>query len=359
MKWPAHGGQPSKIYELTGINQNDKIYDFSANLNPLGPPEKVKQHYLQSLELIQNYPDPDYREATKLVSKHENIPKNHLLLTNGGAEAIFLIAHLFLGQKALIIEPTFSEYKRACEVYNIDVSTLSLSVDNSFTLPLETIVAKLHEVDVVFICRPNNPTGTIASINEMKIIIENASKCGTKIIVDEAFIHFAPSEYEDLTSLLSTYSNLILLRSLTKIFSIPGLRLGYIIADEQKITSLRSKQIPWSINGVVTNLLPSLFEDEMFIEQTKIWLQKQLTFLKAELTSLGFYVSPTVVNFYLLQDDHNNTEELFRFLLAHHLIPRHTQTFKNLEGRYLRLAVRNEEENNYLLKVLRLWREQQ
>lgn len=359
MKWPAHGGQPSKIYELTGINQNEKIYDFSANLNPLGPPRKIKQKFLQSFKQIQNYPDPDYMVATTLVSKHENVPEDHVLLTNGGAEAIFLIAHLFSGQKALIIEPTFSEYKRACEVYNIDVSSLSLSDDNHFTLPLESIVEKLHEVDIVFICRPNNPTGTMTSIDEMKIIIENASKYGTTIIVDEAFIHFAPSEYEDLTSLVETNHNLILLRSLTKIYSIPGLRLGYIIANENKINKLRSKQIPWSINGVVTSLLPYLFADETFIEHTKNWLKKQLIYMKDELTSLGFYVSPTVVNFYLLQDDHKNTEELFRFLLNHQLIPRHTHTFKELEGRYLRLAVRNEEENKYLLNVLRLWREQQ
>lgn len=359
MKWPAHGGQPTKIYELTGLIQNGEIYDFSANLNPLGPPVKLKKQFLQSLNRIQNYPDPDYLEATKLVSKHENLPEDSLLLTNGGAEAIFLIAHLFSGKKALIIEPTFSEYKRACEVYNIDVSTISLSINKDFTFPLEEITAKLQEVDLVFICRPNNPTGTMASIAAMKLLIEHASKCGTTIIVDEAFIHFAPNEYEDLTSLIATNYNLILLRSLTKIYSIPGLRLGYIIADKNNISSLRSKQIPWSINGVVTSLLPSLFEDETFIKHTQIWLQEQLSFLKAELTSLGFYVSPTVVNFYLLQDDHNNTEELFRFLLAHQLIPRHTHTFKNLEGRYLRLAVRNEEENNYLLKVLRLWREQQ
>ncbi|WP_226665287.1 threonine-phosphate decarboxylase CobD [Metabacillus litoralis] len=359
MKWPAHGGQPAKIYHLTNLTKSEKVYDFSANLNPLGPPEQVKQQLPQSFDFIQSYPDPEYVEATRIVSKHENLQEKNVLLTNGGAEAIFLIAQLFSSKKALIIEPTFSEYRRACDVYNIEVISLSLSIDDDFSLPLNNLLTKLAEVDVVFLCRPNNPTGTMVSFDEMKLIIQKANQHETMVIVDEAFIHFAPSEFEDLSSLLANYPNLILLRSLTKIYAIPGLRLGYIVADEQKIHVLRMKQIPWSINSVVLALLPALFSDENFIPKTKHWLQEQMCQLKTELKKLDFYISPTVVNFYLLKDTVKNNKELFHFLLQHQIIPRHTQTFKGLDGDYLRLAVRSEEENNSLLHVLRLWREQQ
>ncbi|APH05058.1 threonine-phosphate decarboxylase CobD [Bacillus weihaiensis] len=357
MKWPAHGGQPEKMYSLTGLKQDKQVYDFSANLNPLGPPEAMKLVDPQILYTSNRYPDPDYLEATRQISLHEGVSKHNLLATNGGAEAIFLTAQFFSNKKALILEPTFSEYRRACSIYNLTITTLTYDEKNEFSLPMENLLSTLETVDVVFLCRPNNPTGTMSSYADMKQIIEHASTHHTAVVVDEAFIHFVRSEFEDLTSLQKTYDNLILLRSLTKIFSIPGLRLGYVIAHEKIIRTLKGNQIPWSINSVVINLLPTLFKDQHFIKNTKVWLEQQLAYLSTELRSLDFYITPSVANFYLLKDLHQDQANLLNYLLEHGIIPRHTHTFIGLDGRYLRFAVRTEEENHYLLHVLKMWRE--
>ncbi|MBZ5751075.1 threonine-phosphate decarboxylase CobD [Metabacillus rhizolycopersici] len=357
MNWPEHGGQPKRIFELNGIKNDDRYFDFSANINPLGPPPVLKEHLVEAYNQLERYPDPDYREATKLVAVHEGLVQEQVLLTNGGSEAIFLVAQQFIGKKALIIEPTFSEYERACQVYNLSVTHLSLQLEHNFSFPLEKVLHKIEKVDVVFLCRPNNPTGTVIDLEDIKALLNKGVECQTTIVVDEAFIHFLPSQITDLAFLIDTYSNLILLRSLTKIYAIPSLRLGYMIARPEMITRLKRNQIPWSVNGIVTALLPNLFTQELFIDGTKAWLQRQLKVLTSELSRLGFFYSPTLVNFYLLRDQHADSEQLFRYLLKNKIIPRHTHNFKGLDGHYLRFAVRSEDENSYLLKTLSRWRE--
>jgi threonine-phosphate decarboxylase len=359
MKWPNHGGQPKRILELNGINNEERYFDFSANINPLGPPLVLKDQLLKTFNQFEKYPDPDYREATNILASHEGLLQEQVLLTNGGAEAIFLVAQLFKEKKALIIQPTFSEYERACQVYNIELSHLSLLLDHDFSFPIENVLSKMDEVDVVFLCRPNNPTGTVVDTNDIKALLEKGIESNTTIVVDEAFIHFLPSQIEDLSCLLEEYSNLILLRSLTKIYAIPSLRLGYIIAKPAIIETLKSNQIPWSVNGIVSSLLPSLLIQDIFIDETKMWLSRQLNLIKPELSRLDFYYSPTKVNFYILKDQNQQTtsEQLFTFLVEKNIIPRHTHNFRGLDGKFIRLAVRSEEENNYLLQTLRLWRE--
>lgn len=356
MTWPAHGGQPEKILTLTGTPKSteQQYYDFSANINPLGPPKGIREAIPSLFHHVHTYPDPDYKEATSKLAIHDGLNEEHVLLTNGGAEAIFLVAQQFTGKKALIIEPTFSEYERACEAYGVSISHLYLNEDTSFSLPLDQVLNQMEDVDVIFLCRPNNPTGTVVDIEDIRAILNKGQETQTTIVVDEAFIHFVPSEITDLTHLVDQYPNLVLLRSLTKIYSVPGLRLGYVIARPTWIAKLKKHQIPWSVNGIVTSLLPQLFSEKRFIEDTKSWLEQELKTLKTELTHLNFYISPTLVNFYLLKDD--AIEELFLYLVKNKIIPRHTHTFKRLNGQYIRLAVRSEEENRYLLQILRQWR---
>ncbi|QNF30307.1 pyridoxal phosphate-dependent aminotransferase [Metabacillus elymi] len=361
MEWPDHGGQPKKILELKGINKDDLYVDFSANINPLGPPMALKESFIEAFNQFEKYPDPNYEEATKLVATHEGVRQEQTLLTNGGSEAIFLVAQQFTGEKALIIEPTFSEYERACHVFQLSVTHLSLQQEDHFSFPLEKVISKMEEVDVVFLCRPNNPTGTVVDIEDIKAVLEKGIECQTTIVIDEAFIHFLPSHITDLAFLIDHYANLVLLRSLTKIFSIPSLRLGYVVAREEMIFQLKRSQIPWSVNGIVTSILPCLVTQHEFIDETKAWLQGQLKLLTTELSRLGFYYSPTLVNFYLLRDldRQADTEQLFLYLLENNIIPRHTHTFKGLDGNYLRLAVRTEAENNFFLQTLRRWRDRQ
>ncbi|GAE24653.1 L-threonine 3-O-phosphate decarboxylase [Halalkalibacter wakoensis JCM 9140] len=357
MKWPNHGGQPETMKQLFNIKPEHKMLDFSANLNPLGPPSWLKQALEEQYDTLVHYPEPSYDQSHLALAKHEGIHKDQVLLTNGGAEAIFLVAKYFEKKNALIVHPTFSEYERACQHYHLKVDHVFYDIDNEFQLPMSCILAKLPVTDVIFLCRPNNPTGTVVKEEDIIQLLKAGKKFGTTIVVDEAFVDFLPGSIAPLTKWLASYSNIILLRSLTKMYTIPGLRAGYLIATENIIQTLKDVQIPWSINALVNSIIPKLLSDTMFVEQTKQWLQEQSHYVRKTLTQLDFYLSPSSVNFYLLQDlKRPQTDELFQFLLQHGIVTRHTHNFKGLDGKYIRIAVRSKAENEQFLHFLKKWR---
>ncbi|MFA9558473.1 threonine-phosphate decarboxylase CobD [Evansella sp. AB-rgal1] len=358
MKWPSHGGQPETMKQLFHMDKEKEILDFSANLNPLGPPPWLKGEIYHSYTTITKYPDPTYSNSHNALADYEMITKDKVLLTNGGAEAIFLVAKLFEGGKALIVQPTFVEYERACEHYHITTEDVFLEESNEFQLPLELILEKMGEADVIFLCRPNNPTGTLVDEKSLHRILEKGLETNTYVVVDEAFVDFLPSTKLSLTSWLPSYRNLVLLRSLTKMFTIPGLRIGYVLANEHVIGKIKSWQLPWSINSFADAVVPKLLADDKYVTRTRNWLGSESSYVLNKLTDLDFYVSESKVNFYLLQDSKrpDDTEELFQYLFKGGILTRHTHNFKGLNGNYLRIAIRSSDENNQLIDKLREWR---
>lgn len=359
-RWPNHGGQPEKMKRLFKISEGKELLDFSANLNPLGPPEWLRYALMQGYERLTRYPDPSSLEAKKAIAHFEGVEKEQILVTNGGAEAIFLAAKRFEGQKALIIQPTFGEYERACQHYHIEMEDVFLDPQDEFRFPFQQVCKKIIGVQVVFICRPNNPTGTLVEEELLKRVLERGLETKTSIVVDEAFVDFLPDSFTSLTHWIDTYPNLILLRSLTKMYTIPGLRVGYVMAQSHVIEELEKNQIPWSVNAFADTIVPKLLEDGQFVARTREWLQLQLQEVRSVINHLEFYISPTKVNFYLLKDQKQplHTEKLFAFLIEQGILARHTHNFKGLAGHYLRFAVRSDAENKELLRVLRKWREE-
>lgn len=355
MNWPSHGGQTKYYQERFHLSESDEILDFSANLNPFGPPLQTQEWIKQAFLSLKSYPDPNYRELTEALAGCEGIDSQQILVTNGGAEAIFLVAQHFKDQKALIVQPTFVEYERACHLHNITVENVFLQGEE-FALPIDKVIQKMKEVQVVFLCRPNNPTGTVVKVEDIVRILEAGEQCETTVVIDEAFVHFLPDE-EKLTRMVEQFSNVILLRSLTKIYTLPGIRIGYVIARENVIEQLRNLQIPWSVNALATNVVPHFLENDSFVRETREWLKLELDWLKTELSQLNFLYSLSEVNFYLLKDPHHDSDELFSYLAKNRIIARHTYNFKGLDGRYLRFALRNSEDNRYLIRTLKHWRE--
>jgi len=359
MKWPAHGGQPHLIKQMFNNVAQGEILDLSANLNPLGPPEWLREELLSFFDSCQVYPDPTYLRPRQAIADHESLDVEQVLLTNGGAEAIFLVAKYLEQKKALIIQPTFSEYEQACRHYHLGVEYLTLDANDDFCLPVEQIRLRMPQIDALFLCRPNNPTGTVIPEEEMSLILEEALSNQVIVIVDEAFADFFPPNIRPLTSWIQRFPNLILLRSLTKLYTIPGMRVGYLLGKREIVKQISKYQMPWSVNAFAAGIIPRLLEDKEFVHATVTWLQTEWSFLKDQYDQLAFYYSPTCVNFYLLRDQlyPDKTQELYLYLLQEGVLARHTTTFYSLEGDYLRLAVRSRAENSQLLVALKKWRE--
>ncbi|MDT8895950.1 threonine-phosphate decarboxylase CobD [Halomonas sp. I1] len=350
--WPAHGGRIAPLLARFGLPADHPVIDFSANLNPLGPPPWLGQWLAGSGESLARYPDPDDDRARRAIADHDGVAPERVLVTNGGIEAIHLAAAQHAGGRALVIEPTFSEYALACGRHGINVERLGLEAP-AFRPDLAAAEAALAGVDIAFVCRPNNPTGTLMPRADVERLLERARETGTTLVVDEAFVDFTEDD-ERLTPLLDRAPNLLLLRSLTKRFDVPGLRLGYLLGAPEAVERLAALQMPWSVNALARGLVAPLLADEDYLSRTRAWLSAERDF-PARVRALGYTVPETQANFLLLRGE-EGADALFAYLLERGLLARHTHGFPGLDGAWLRLALRANEDNARLLETLAAWR---
>lgn len=352
--WPSHGSNPHYLYEAAGLALPDSILDFSANINPLGSPAVLHEHWGDLFYGIGTYPDPKAALLKEKIAKREGIQVNQILIGNGGAEIISLIGRSIAGKKVMIIEPAFSEYEKACRINNCDVTYYQLS--DGWDIHLDDVIEKLSGKDAVFLCNPNNPTGMYYETHIMLPLLEACKRENCLLIVDEAFYDFV-AEYESLIPYLKEFPQLILMRSMTKIFAIPGLRLGYLIADGDFIEKLTDCQPHWSVNSVAIKAGEWCIEDEHHISRTIQFIHSEREALFQFYKENNFEVSDSAINFYLLRDKESHDQyPLFEFLLKHGIVPRHTFNFPGLEGRWLRFAIRTSVENVRLMEAMKAWR---
>ncbi|WP_228716764.1 threonine-phosphate decarboxylase CobD [Billgrantia pellis] len=356
--WPSHGGRPEQLLPRFGLAAKRCVIDFSANLNPLGPPSWLPERLAASLAELAVYPDPDYTAARQAIARTEGLAPGQIRLTNGGAEAIFLAAALLAKRgacRAVVVQPTFCEYERACRHYGIAVRHLGLEGE-SFELNGSRALDAMREADAVFLCRPNNPTGTLIAFDLIERMLAVGQRRGTTLVVDEAFIDFVTPD-ERLTPLLARYANLLLLRSMTKLYAIPGLRLGYVMGEGSVVEQIARLQLPWSVNAPAAALAEPLLEDSDYLQRTQGWLAAERPWLQGELESQGLRVVPSRANFLLFQDRRSGTmPALLEHLARCGILARHTHGFMGLDGAWLRVAVRSRQENAELIEAVVRWR---
>ncbi|MGX6441706.1 threonine-phosphate decarboxylase CobD [Neobacillus sp. K501] len=354
MKWPSHGSNPQYLYKAMGLELPGEYIDFSANINPIGPPAAIKEKWGEFYREISVYPDPYAFQLKEMIAKRESISPDSIIIGNGGAELITLVARMLAGKKIGIIQPTFSEYEKACLANKCEISYHSLAgPDFSLTLP------DLSKVDALFLCNPNNPTGVHYPPSKLKSIMEECEKHRCLLILDEAFYDFL-SNYESIIPNINQFPRLIVLRSMTKMFAIPGIRLGYLVAAPKIIHELNTLQSHWSVNTIALRSGELCLQDETYIKDTQRFIDGERKRLFEFFTQADFEVSPSKVNFYLLRDSKILDQfRLFEILLHRGIIPRHTFNFPGLDGNWLRFAIKGKDENDQLMEVLLAWRQHQ
>ena len=355
MIWPSHGSNPQYLFKAMGLALPKQYIDFSANINPLGPPPALKEKWTDFFEEITVYPDPFATQLKDRISKSEQIPSDSILIGNGGAELITLLARMLAGKKVIIVEPTFLEYEKTCQANNCEIVYHQLREPN-FDLNIDDLRSSLIDADALFLCNPNNPTGIQYPSTTIKSIIEECGKRDCLIILDEAFFDFL-IDYDSFVPYINKFLNLIIIRSMTKMFAIPGIRLGYLVAQPALVSEFSKLQSHWSTNTIALLAGELCLQNESFIKETQEYIDYERKRLFAFFKQNEFLVSASKVNFYLLQDPLLKDQfSLFEFLLHHGIIPRHTFNFPGLEGRWLRFAIKSHEENNQLMEVLAQWR---
>ncbi|KMM36715.1 threonine-phosphate decarboxylase CobD [Guptibacillus hwajinpoensis] len=355
MALPSHGSNPHYLYESLNLSQPEQFIDFSANLNPFGPPPALQEKWTEAYELITTYPDPNASSLTSKLATQCHVEENQLLVGNGGAELITLIGRFLAGGRVCIVQPAFSEYEAACRSAGCDLIDHTLK-DGEWQLDPEHLIEKMDHLDAIFLCTPNNPTGVVYERDSMMALLRESEKRNCFLILDEAFVDFL-SDDATYAQAIPTFSKLIILRSLTKMYAIPGLRLGYMIAHSGIISSIKALQPHWSVNALALIAGELCIDQEDHMTKTCELIEKERRKLHQFFKENNYIHSTSSVNFYLLKDlNLDDQTPLLRFLMTNGIVPRHTENFPGLEGRWLRFAIRTKDENRTLMEVLGKWR---
>ncbi|WP_027954557.1 threonine-phosphate decarboxylase CobD [Halobacillus kuroshimensis] len=356
MNWPSHGANPYKLYEMQGKIPKETITDFSVNTNPYGSPEGLKGHMANHLDLIHEYPDPEQKRLTERIALMQDLPEEHVLVGNGASELIHMLARFWQGRRVGIIQPTFSEYQKACEAYGCEIIDLHVSEKRNFHLFIPDILPHLPNLDLLILCHPNNPTGRTYRPDVLYGLLKLCEFNDVQVVIDEAFYDFVSGE-PFFSPDLFEFPNVLLLRSLTKMYSIPGLRLGYLMGEAAVVEALKRLQPEWSVNALAEEAGMYCLSQEGFARKTAADISREKAYLFLQLKRLGYTPLSTETNFFLMRDPfHSQADDMIGFLLQEGLTVRHTNNFKGLNGAFVRVAVKQRTDNEQLLEALEKWR---
>ena len=325
--------------------------DYSANLRPEGAPRWVRDALTAGMENIRYYPDPQMRRARVALAEYLNLDAAQVLPTAGGISAIDLTAQL-PASGALLATPCFGEYEMLCVRHDLPVRKASLLRENHVLGdPAIQLKDALFEGALVYLCNPLNPVGAAFTRDQVENLLHEVEGVNGHLVVDEAFIEYCPRH--SVVDLIAHHPRLLVTGSMTKILGIPGVRLGYLCGQKEVIDQLSGRQITWELScfaEAVACALPEHREDILSDGETNARRREQL---RAGLAGLGVYVYPSEAAF-VLADFGRPVAPLVKFLKEKHILVRECMNFDGLDdGRHLRLAVKDEQDNERLLQALR------
>jgi threonine-phosphate decarboxylase len=347
----THGGNVRDAVRRYGIAEK-MVVDFSSSINPLGSSPAAKRAARKAIDCIDRYPDMDMSDLRAAIARYYGIKPEQVVCGNGSNALIHLIPRVFRPKKVLVPMPTFSEYAAAVEDAGGEVVPLLLQEQNGYRIdPLDLSFA-LKGVDMAMLCNPNNPTGALTPKAEMVEILRSCCENGVRLVVDEAFIDFA--EADSLVKDAVQSSSLIVLRAFTKFYGMPGLRVGYAIADTGTAQRLRRGQEPWTIDTPSEQAAIAALTDWGYAKKTRRYIAKERARLLGGLRLIqGVEPFPSSANFILLKIAGIDSQLLTDRLGRRGLLVRDCSSFPGLDNRYIRIAVRTWWQNRRLLKALR------
>ena len=358
-----HGGNLLEAMEKYG---KDSFIDLSANINPFGPPEGVWQAIKEALPKIVHYPDPEYRRLRKVMSEQYDLPEEYILLGNGAGELLFAILQAIHPKNVLIPSPAFGEYERAAIACQAEVKRLILGHKGwaSDCFPKkneEDLIAfwteKMKDTELLFLNTPHNPTSSVLEKSHFEIILKIAKSFNTTVVIDESFVDFLDDDKRFTgREYLLDYPNLIVLYSLTKFYSIPGLRLGAVFASPDILGKVMEHRDPWVVNILAEEAGMVALKDHDFPTRVRgLLLESKDYFIQAfaENNFSNYMLESSGVNFALLQIKTGQARDLVENLGRQGVLVRNCSNFIGLEGEFVRVAIKDIPSMEALIEGLR------
>jgi len=348
----GHGGNIHEWAKKLNCSVN-QIIDMSSNINPLGSPPQLLDYLKTHLSQIHYLPEVDSQSLIRAFAALFDKHTDQVACGTGTTEFIYLLPEILKSKKALIFGPTYADYADACIRYDVHVDYIFGKVAKSFQPTLNKNL--LEEVDTVFICNPNNPTGHFIPYNQLKNWCK--SYPDVRFIIDESYLYFLP-EYDYETMIRCGLPNVIVLSSFSKIFAIPGLRLGFIVANPEIIQQFRKIEKPWNIN-IIAQLAAGFIFDNMLavqnhIEKTAELIQAEKKYFETSLEKHeGIKTFGDFVPFMIIElPEQFKAEKLCAYMIEKKYLIRNCANFAGLNGQFIRIAYRGRNENKKALDLI-------
>lgn len=336
-----HGGD---IYE-----GHRGYLDFSANINPLGMPKGVREAVTDALLDAVHYPDPLCRELKSALAKEYGLPADTLICGNGGADLIYRLVYALRPRRALLTAPTFAEYEEALRQTQTECIFLKLTGD--FSVPYEILTRMEAGIDVMFLCNPNNPTGLLIEQELLLLILEKANKLQIHLVVDECFLDFTGQEERSLLPYIEQSPCLFILKSFTKMYAMPGIRLGYGISkDRALLERMEAAGQCWGVSVLASKAGIAALKEKEYKQQAIALVKQECKYLKAELEALGMQVWDGQADYLFFYAPGIDT--LYERLLTHQILIRRCKNYRGLNDCYYRVAVKDHRSNACLIQAM-------
>ncbi len=365
------------------IYSNKVSIDYSANINPLGLPQGVKEELARCIEgpVCCVYPDSRCRDLVKALSDYHQAPEDWILCGDGAADLIFGLAFALKPKKALLLAPSFLEYEQALKAVDCDISLFYLKEENGYRLDVEELCETLeqtsgpqdmtavgcsdqqksvsatpHGYDILFLCNPNNPTGIAVKKEQVLKLAETCEKTGTFLVVDECFEEFLdePEAYS-IIPFLEKLPHVFVLKAFTKIYAMAGMRLGYALcSDEDVLTKICQVRQPWSVSGLAQRAGIAALKETEYVLKTRKLIHEQREKMEAALKGLGYIVYPSQANYIFFKERSREDipTSLYARMLNQGVLIRSCSNYPGLDASCYRICVKTEEENREFLNLL-------
>lgn len=340
-----HGGDTTGFMEEFGVQP----LDFSANVSPLGLPPAVRQAAIEALDWTEQYPDPLCRKLREAIALHDGCYVNQVYCGNGAADVIFRLAQGLKPKKALLPAPTFAEYGLALEQVGCDIQYFPLNANENFAISPDIIHKIDDSIDILFICQPNNPTGTLCPKHLLVEILMRCDETGTLLVVDACFTEFLDN-YQDFSMDSHLNSpNLLILKAFTKLYAMAGLRLGYCLSsNRQLLDKMELAGQPWGVSNIAQAAGIQALQEQDYVNQLNDFLKIERPVFATNLEHLGCRIFQPSANFIFFQ----SVPDLDTRLRQKGILIRSCANYLDLAPGYFRVAIRTHQENTRLLEAI-------
>jgi threonine-phosphate decarboxylase len=332
--------------------------DFSTSINPLGPPPAAIEAYHSAVSRVGSYPPPQSAALEERLARWMDVAPGNVLAGNGTTQLIYLLARVLEPARAFVAIPTFSEIANALGGEGLPPEPIQLAPERHYQLQMEQIDRALAgHAGAIFLGRPNSPTGTMLAINGVETIASRCLDSGCWCVLDEAFIDFVDPP-ESAVQMTLANPRLIVLRSITKSFAIPGLRLGCVVADGDVIASLRAAIEPWSVNVVAESVAMACLEGaDEYLRQARAVVAEERAYLSKSLSAIGgVRVFPSAANFLMIATDENSPGAFGDHAISRGIALRDLRTMPGCAPGLYRIGIRNHTDNQRLVDAVAGWK---